>query len=121
MTRIEQLANALAAVGCPNPRSTAVLTMEVLPLLDQPAAEVVSLGKRLTQERGERFGHPRDNWRRIGIKWQATLDLAEPIPPHIVGLMMLDLKVSRLVETPNDQDSLDDIEGYVAAQRMLFD
>jgi hypothetical protein len=29
--------------------------------------------------------------------------------------------VSRLVETPNDQDSLDDIEGYVAAQRMLFD
>lgn len=84
------------------------------------AENIVSLGERLTHERGERYGHPRDNWRRIGIKWQATLDLPHPIPPELVGIMLLDIKTSRLVETPDDSDSLDDIDGYAEAQRMLF-
>ena len=94
--------------------------MTLEPQIHVVASDAPSLGRKLVHERGLRFGHPRDNWRRIGIKWQATLDLAEPIPPHLVGLMMLDLKVSRLVETPDDADSLDDIEGYVEAQRELF-
>jgi hypothetical protein len=128
------LENALIAVGCPeercpecgtHARPLARLTMEVLPdVLDHPSSlpedNVRSLGERLTEDRGRRYGHPKDNWRRIGIKWQADLDLPEPIPPHIVGIMMLDVKTSRMVETPDDPDSLDDIEGYVEAQRMLF-
>ena len=92
--------------------------MSALP--NEPTPEFPT-GVRLTIERGARYGHPRDNWRRIGIKWQATLDLPVPIPPELVGIMLLDVKTSRLVETPNDDDSLDDLEGYVAAQRMLFD
>ena len=79
-----------------------------------------SLGQKLVIDRGARYGHPKDNWRRIGIKWQATLDLAEPIPPHLVGIMMMDVKTSRLVETPDDADSLDDLDGYSEAQRELF-
>ena len=130
-TRTDRLVNALIAVGCPDKRCPACgthayplarLTLEVIDQLedDLTADNVRSLGQKLTEERGARYAHPRDNWRRIGIKWQATLDLPEPIPPHLVGIMMMDVKTSRLVSTPSDDDSLDDLEGYAEAQRMLF-
>lgn len=79
-----------------------------------------STGQRLTADRAARYGHPRDNWRRIGIKWSATLDLPGPIPPELVGVMLMDVKTARLVVTPDDPDSLDDLEGYAEAQRLLF-
>lgn len=122
MTMIDGLANALDAMGCPNPRSVAVLTLEVLDQIEEDALleNVTSLGAKLAEERGARYGHPRDNFRRIGRKWAADLDLPEPIPPHMVAIMMVDLKTCRLIETPDDEDSTDDIDGYTETLRMLF-
>lgn len=78
-----------------------------------------SLGQRLTADRAHRYGHPIDNWTRIGIIMQAVLDLDKPVPPETVGLLSLAIKLGRLIGDPFDADSLDDIEGYAEAQRML--
>jgi hypothetical protein len=78
-----------------------------------------STGERLTEDRARRYGHPIDNWSRIGIIMQAILELPEPVPPETVGLLSLAIKLGRLINDPFDQDSLDDIEGYAEAQRML--
>lgn len=121
-TRVDRLTNALDAMGCPNPRSVAVLTLEVWDEIEEAMLleNVTSLGAKLTEERGARYGHPRDNFRRIGRKWAADLDLPEPIPPHMVAIMMVDVKTCRLIETPDDEDSTDDIDGYTETLRMLF-
>lgn len=78
-----------------------------------------SLGERLVAERGKRYGHPSVNYRRIGIMWQAILDLPEPVPPPLVGLMLKGVKLGRLVNAPFDEDGLDDMDGYTEAQREL--
>lgn len=114
--------NVLAAVGCPDARPTSVVVDEVWDQIEEDMLleNVTSLGAKLAQERGARYGHPRDNFRRIGMKWAADLDLPEPIPPHMVAIMMVDVKTCRLVETPTDEDSTDDIDGYTETLRMLF-
>lgn len=115
------LENALDALGCPDPQSVANLVVEILPeILPKSAFDTPSVGKRLTAERGSRYSHPSVNWKRIGRKWAATLDLDDPIPPALVGIMLMDIKTARLIATPDDADSLDDLEGYAEAQRMLF-
>lgn len=78
-----------------------------------------SRGEKLTQDRASRYGHPIDNWSRIGIIMQAILELPEPVPPETVGLLSLAIKLGRLINDPFDADSLDDLEGYAEAQRML--
>lgn len=112
------LENAFSAMGFPNPRAFAALTAEVLPNILEDWT-MTTAGARLVADRGKRYGHPRDNFRRIGIKWAADLDLPEPIPPHLVAIMMLDVKTCRLIETPDDQDSIDDLSGYGSTLEML--
>lgn len=116
------LENALEALGCPDPLAVANLVVEILPeiLPKNALTESLSTGERLTKERGSRYSHPSINWKRIGKKWAATLDMDEPIPPALVGIMLMDIKTARLIATPNDPDSLDDLEGYAEAQRLLF-
>ena len=48
MSRVDHLANALEAMGCPHPRSVAVLTLEVLSALDDDdlSEDDVTLGDR---------------------------------------------------------------------------
>lgn len=121
-TRQQRIENVLAAVGCPDARPVSVVVDEVWDEIEEDLLleNVTSLGAKLAQERGARYGHPRDNFRRIGMKWAADLDLPEPIPPHMVAIMMVDVKTCRLVETPTDEDSTDDIDGYTETLRMLF-
>lgn len=75
------------------------------------------------------YGHPKVNLDIIGRKWAVTLyhwlnttkvnelyvntDKFPDIPPHIVALMMIDLKTIRQVGTPK-KDNLVDIAGYSA-------
>lgn len=70
--------------------------------------------------RQERYGHPRDNFRRIGIHWQAILDLPAPIPPEKVALMLAALKLARLTHTPSDRDGQRDVDGYMETLRMVL-
>ena len=74
------------------------------------AAEVVV-------ERGKPYGSPRENFERIAQLWNAVLGtetLKEPLCASDVGTMMICLKLSRLANTPDHEDSMIDICGYAA-------
>lgn len=116
MTRVTRLANALEAVGCPDPRPVAVLTLEVL---DQLEDDVTLAGAHLTAVRGERYGHPRANNARIWEMWQPVLEAQNPSGEQKVAMMMMLVKIARLCETPDDPDSIEDIVGYAATLQMV--
>ena len=70
------------------------------------------------EERGENYGHPRDNLRRISEMWSTYL--GTEVAMSDVAMMMILLKVARTVETPCHRDSLVDIIGYVHAIEMAL-
>lgn len=74
-------------------------------------------GARLTDERGKRYGHPLENFARIAKVWGMILGV--DVTPEQVGLCMLGVKLARLVETPDDPDSLADLAGYAATLELL--
>jgi hypothetical protein len=76
-----------------------------------------SLGARLTDERGKRYGPPAENFARIAGIWQVIFGIE--VTPEQVGLAMLGVKLARLVETPDDPDSLADLAGYAATLELL--
>ena len=118
-TRQKRIENVLAAVGCPDALPTSRVVDEVWDQIEEDSrlAEVVGIGAHLTQERGARYGHPRENFARIGRVWSAIL--GQEVTPEQVGLCMIGVKLARLVETPDDHDSLVDISGYVGTMQML--
>jgi hypothetical protein len=67
------------------------------------------------QERGRAYGPIKQNHERIAALW-ATL-LEHPISPVQVAMCMTALKLARLMETPNHEDSAVDIAGYAACIR----
>lgn len=77
----------------------------------------VPTGARLTAIRGERYGHPAENFLRIARLWEPILGV--PITPTQVGLAMIAVKLARLIETPDDEDTLQDLAGYAATLQML--
>jgi hypothetical protein len=87
-------------------------------LPNQPTSDFPT-GLRLATERGARYGHPTDNFARIWHLWQPILDAPNLESEQRVGLMMIALKLARLIQTPDDQDSIDDIVGYAATLQML--
>lgn len=68
---------------------------------------------QVIEERGEKYGHPRENLKRIAEMWTSYLGFS--IEVQDVAMMMILLKVARTVETPMHKDSLVDIAGYVGA------
>lgn len=113
-----QLLNALSAMGCPNPRAVTNLVMEVLPTILEDG-EVTLAGAHLTAIRGARYGHPADNFARIWELWQPILEGEGLTGEQRVALMMIQVKVARLIETPDDPDSIQDIAGYAATLDLL--
>jgi hypothetical protein len=87
-------------------------------LPNQPTPNL-PIGLRLATERGARYGTPSDNFARIWHLWQPILDAPNLESEQRVGLMMIALKLARLIQTPDDQDSIDDIVGYAATLQML--
>ena len=75
-------------------------------------------GKIVSTDRNRAYGHPYDNFARTGVMWSQILAAAEhragtPIPPRVVGLMMIALKIDREANQHKD-DNLVDICGYAA-------
>ena len=62
------------------------------------------------KERGESYGSMVDNHTRIAKLWSVILD--NYVTTEQVALCMIALKMSRLMETPNHDDSWQDILGY---------
>ena len=61
-------------------------------------------------ERGEIYGHPRENFQRTADLWRAVLGIE--VTPAQVALCMVLVKVARLVETPDHRDGWVDLAGY---------
>ena len=62
--------------------------------------------------RGQHYGKVLENHSRIAKIW--SLIIGSDITEEQVALMMVGLKVARLIETPDHQDSILDIAGYAA-------
>jgi hypothetical protein len=74
---------------------------------------------KITQVRGEVYGHPADNFKRI-VALQALLaDCPTPEVRH--ALDMICVKLARLVRTPDHVESLIDIAGYARTVAMALD
>ena len=74
-------------------------------------------------DRQENYGHPSRNFARIARLWNAYLQgyySDVNISNEDVAIMMILMKVARLIETPDHEDSIVDIAGYAEAYaRML--
>lgn len=68
--------------------------------------------------RNEQYGDYEDNWIRIGELWGTLLEI-EPIPPHMVGVMLATMKLSRIVSNPNHMDNYIDALAYLAGSGSL--
>ena len=69
-------------------------------------------------ERGSIYGSSRTNHERISELW--TGYLGDYISPMQVSMCMLLVKVSRLTETPNHEDSIKDLIGYATIYNELL-
>lgn len=101
---------------------------------DSPDSQGGSRGEALANgERMREYGHPKWSFERIAAFWTAYIEGVareqhdrwniEHLPTltgEDVGHMMNLLKISRTITDKGD-DTLDDIEGYVACIRMLRD
>ena len=69
--------------------------------------------KLIHKDRNDSYGEPIDNFERIAMGWNIIVNDGK-ITPEKVALMMVWLKISRLVKTPNDVDGYTDICGYAS-------
>ena len=74
--------------------------------------ELLDACKVALNSRGQHYGKVLENHNRIAKIWSIILGL--DITEEQVALMMVGLKVARLIETPDHQDSILDIAGYAA-------
>lgn len=82
-----------------------------------------SISANLVKDRGETYGHPAKNFQRIAELWSTVLSdkLAQPLTPQDVALCMLEVKISRLVESPFHTDSIVDVCGFADCLHMVND
>ena len=74
--------------------------------------ELLDACKVALNSRGQHYGKVLENHNRIAKIW--SIILGSDITEEQVALMMVGLKVARLIETPDHQDSNLDIAGYAA-------
>ena len=73
----------------------------------------------IVKEKRSVYGDPTPNHKRIAALWSAFLETRESgeekvgVLPGEVALMMILLKIARLMETPDHEDSIIDIAGYI--------
>jgi hypothetical protein len=72
----------------------------------------------IVNQRGNDYGSATTNHRRISELWSGYLD--SYISPEQAAMCMLLVKISRLSETPNHDDSLKDIIGYACVYRKIM-
>lgn len=71
-----------------------------------------------TQDRrDEEYGHPADDFSRIAKQWETTLGCQ--VTPQQVALCMIQVKIARLVHSPDHEDSVLDIAGYANCIDMI--
>jgi hypothetical protein len=70
---------------------------------------------KTVRERGKVYGSMHTNMLRTAQMWSAILGYT--ITPAQVAMCMIALKMARLTQTPDHEDSVVDIAGYAAVLR----
>lgn len=76
--------------------------------------------KLVDGERGEKYGHPSDDFERVARAAMA-LNIFPENGPKWHALYMILVKLSRLSETPDHHDSIVDIAGYARTYEMILE
>lgn len=103
---IEEFTGTPAAQSAPTPAVEQV-----------PEPEPQRIEKKLVMDRGKHYGHPLDNFQDIHAAKAVIAKCEDVAVRH--ALEMIWLKITRLVETPDHQDSIDDIKGYAETINMI--
>jgi hypothetical protein len=75
--------------------------------------EILDEAKRLTHtDRQKNYGSPYVNHKRIADLWSVYLETE--ITPSQVALCLCLVKIARLIETPDHEDSFIDLAAYAA-------
>ena len=82
------------------------------------ASDALKQVQNIIQQRGERYGDVRSNMAETAKRMSLTL--GAPVTPANVCLLMIDLKLARLKETPKHLDSVLDVMGYAALLAELI-
>lgn len=70
--------------------------------------------------RNEQYGSYEENWTRLGELWGIILEI-ETIPPHLVGVMLATMKLSRIISNPEHMDNYVDALAYIAGAGAIID
>lgn len=82
--------------------------------ISQKAEELVNI------DRQNVYGHPFDDFSRVEILTKVIME--SDLDPKIKHpLYMIQVKIARLIETPDHKDSLVDIPGYATTLDMILD
>ena len=80
--------------------------------------QVLAAAEATVKDREGDYGSPRKNFERIAALWNVILagKLGEEheISAADVAMMMVSIKLARLIETPDHDDSAVDLAGYAA-------
>ena len=76
------------------------------------ASEVLLSATDIIGDRGRVYGHPRINQTRIALRLQQMFEI--PVSDYQACLAMVEVKLSRLQETPGHIDSYIDACSYLA-------
>jgi hypothetical protein len=82
------------------------------------AAEALAQVQAIIQQRGEHYGNVRENMAETAKRMSLTMGYT--VTPESVCLLMIDLKLARLKETPGHLDSVLDVMGYAALLAELI-
>ena len=75
--------------------------------------EILDEAKRLTHtDRQKNYGSPYVNHKRIADLWSVYLEIE--ITPSQVALCLCLVKIARLIETPDHEDSFIDLAAYAS-------
>ncbi len=81
--------------------------------------QVLDNAKRyVLKDRNSSYGRPEDNFARIARRWNVFVknkyDIELNLQPVDVAMMMADMKLARLENSPSHEDSWTDLAGYAA-------
>ena len=90
-----------------------------LNISDNPQPVLKSKAKALVTKRQQTYGHPLDNFHNIVQGKQVLAKCKDPEIRH--ALEMIWLKMCRLIETPDHEDTINDIAGYAETIHMIYE
>jgi len=81
------------------------------------ASEALTNANEIIQNRGAIYGHPRINQNRIAVRFSSLFE--QTVTDSQAALAMVEVKLSRIQETPSHVDSYIDAIAYLAIALQL--